>query len=246
MRKIKIKEIVCIIGLLGTLTAHSQNTVWQIGNKDKSAKEFKFYKNDYRNYINDVYLYEVGRNHSADFPYFLPGPSDAWAGGISGQAVIGFSLAEAPSPTTQIQLRLLFAETHPSSPPRLEVRLNSFEKSIQTPKGTNPEYLDTKETTSKELSVTLDIPADEFRAGNNTLTIRNISGSWVAFDQIKLTSDSPLQTNNLTTKASLVSSAFSPVLVVGKKKELMRNSDYPDDLTCHVRDPKVWKENGTY
>ena len=75
MRKIKIKEIVCIIGLLGTLTAHSQNTVWQIGNKDKSAKEFKFYKNDYRNYINDVYLYEVGRNHSADFPYFLPGPS---------------------------------------------------------------------------------------------------------------------------------------------------------------------------
>ena len=34
MRKIKIKEIVCIIGLLGTLTAHSQNTVWQIGNKD--------------------------------------------------------------------------------------------------------------------------------------------------------------------------------------------------------------------
>lgn len=100
------------------------------------------------------------------------------------------------------------------------MRLNSFEKSIQTPKGTNPEYLDTKETTSKELSVTLDIPADEFRAGNNTLTIRNISGSWVAFDQIKLTSDSPLQTNNLTTKASLVSSAFSPVLVVGKKKEL--------------------------
>ena len=134
MRKIKIKEIVCIIGLLGTLTAHSQNTVWQIGNKDKSAKEFKFYKNDYRNYINDVYLYEVGRNHSADFPYFLPGPSDAWAGGISGQAVIGFSLAEAPSPTTQIQLRLLFAETHPSSPPRLEVRLNSFEKSILHPK----------------------------------------------------------------------------------------------------------------
>lgn len=105
MRKIKIKEIVCIIGLLGTLTAHSQNTVWQIGNKDKSAKEFKFYKNDYRNYINDVYLYEVGRNHSADFPYFLLlWPSDAWAGGISGQAVIGFSLAEAfsdnPNTTT--------------------------------------------------------------------------------------------------------------------------------------------------
>ena len=32
----------------------------------------------------------------------------------------------------------------------------------------------------------------------------------------------------------------------GRKKELMRNSDYPDDLTCHVRDPKVWKEKDTY
>ena len=32
----------------------------------------------------------------------------------------------------------------------------------------------------------------------------------------------------------------------GNKKELMRNSDYPDNLTCHVRDPKVWKENDTY
>lgn len=31
-----------------------------------------------------------------------------------------------------------------------------------------------------------------------------------------------------------------------RKKELMRNKDYPNDLTCHVRDPKVWKENGTY
>ena len=32
----------------------------------------------------------------------------------------------------------------------------------------------------------------------------------------------------------------------GHKKQLMRNTDYPDDLTCHVRDPKVWKEQDTY
>lgn len=31
-----------------------------------------------------------------------------------------------------------------------------------------------------------------------------------------------------------------------RKRLLMKNSDYPSDLTCHVRDPKVWKENGTY
>lgn len=30
------------------------------------------------------------------------------------------------------------------------------------------------------------------------------------------------------------------------KKLLMTNQDYPEDLTCHVRDPKVWKQDGRY
>ena len=32
----------------------------------------------------------------------------------------------------------------------------------------------------------------------------------------------------------------------GRKEELMRNTDYPSDLTLHVRDPKVWKEQEVY
>ncbi len=31
-----------------------------------------------------------------------------------------------------------------------------------------------------------------------------------------------------------------------RKRLLMRNIDYPSDLTLHVRDPKVWKEDGVY
>ncbi len=30
------------------------------------------------------------------------------------------------------------------------------------------------------------------------------------------------------------------------KKTLLRNADYPDYCSCHVRDPKVWEENGRY
>ncbi len=30
------------------------------------------------------------------------------------------------------------------------------------------------------------------------------------------------------------------------KKVLLRNSDYPDFCSCHVRDPKVWQENGKW
>ncbi len=32
----------------------------------------------------------------------------------------------------------------------------------------------------------------------------------------------------------------------GEKKLLLTNKDYPEDYTCHVRDPKVWKEDDTY
>lgn len=30
------------------------------------------------------------------------------------------------------------------------------------------------------------------------------------------------------------------------KKVLLRNSDYPDFCSCHIRDPKVWRENGKW
>ncbi len=30
------------------------------------------------------------------------------------------------------------------------------------------------------------------------------------------------------------------------KQCVMTNADYPEDMTCHVRDPKVWQENGVY
>ena len=30
------------------------------------------------------------------------------------------------------------------------------------------------------------------------------------------------------------------------KKVLLRNQDYPDYCSCHVRDPKVWEEDGAY
>lgn len=34
--------------------------------------------------------------------------------------------------------------------------------------------------------------------------------------------------------------------VVSENILLMENSDYPKDVTCHVRDPKVWKQDGKY
>lgn len=33
---------------------------------------------------------------------------------------------------------------------------------------------------------------------------------------------------------------------MSEKEVLLTNADYPDFCCCHVRDPKVWKEDGKY
>ncbi len=41
--------------------------------------------------------------------------------------------------------------------------------------------------------------------------------------------------------------AFSPDgISLSWKRLLMDNQDYPEGLSCHVRDPKVWKQDGSY
>lgn len=35
-------------------------------------------------------------------------------------------------------------------------------------------------------------------------------------------------------------------LTFSQKKNLLKNTDYPDDMSCHVRDPKIFKENHKY
>ena len=35
-------------------------------------------------------------------------------------------------------------------------------------------------------------------------------------------------------------------VTMSEKKVLLRNSDYPDYCSCHVRDPKVWEQDGEY
>lgn len=35
-------------------------------------------------------------------------------------------------------------------------------------------------------------------------------------------------------------------MTMGPKRTLLRNADYPEWCSCHVRDPKIWVEEGAY
>lgn len=34
--------------------------------------------------------------------------------------------------------------------------------------------------------------------------------------------------------------------ISGDKEEIISFEKYPEDFTCHIRDPKVWKKNNRY
>lgn len=46
--------------------------------------------------------------------------------------------------------------------------------------------------------------------------------------------------------ANVIHSVSSDGRTMSKKNVLLRNSDYPDFCSCHVRDPKVWEEGGIF
>ncbi|MBQ1744755.1 MAG: glycoside hydrolase family 32 protein, partial [Clostridiales bacterium] len=46
--------------------------------------------------------------------------------------------------------------------------------------------------------------------------------------------------------ANVIHVSSSDGFSMSAKKVLLRNSDYPDFCSCHVRDPKVWIEDGVY
>lgn len=47
-------------------------------------------------------------------------------------------------------------------------------------------------------------------------------------------------------KANVIYISSKDGIRFGEKKLLLTNSDYPNEYTCHVRDPKVWKEDNLY
>lgn len=47
-------------------------------------------------------------------------------------------------------------------------------------------------------------------------------------------------------KANVIHVITKDGINMSRKKVLLKNSDYPDFCSCHVRDPKVWYENGKW
>lgn len=47
-------------------------------------------------------------------------------------------------------------------------------------------------------------------------------------------------------QANVITVTTADGSAMSEKQVLLRNSDYPADCSCHVRDPKIWREEGIW
>lgn len=206
----------------GLLADPLPEIVWQIGVQDGKETEFALYGKPYDT-VKDHFpgltaLYTVGQSDASDIPYVIPGPSDSWANNPMGCILVHFGTQDDAG-AERLRLVMDFVEVHSSSAPRMQVCLNGISTEVQVPTGLNQNYLDDHKTSSKGLSVSVDIPSHALRKGDNTLMIRSISGSWAVLDDIRLESSEPVALCRPGGGISLMAANSVPALVYGDTKD---------------------------
>ena len=180
------------------VSINAANTIFQIGTPDGDYKEFAI-AGDYHTYPdqfpNDV-DYTVGQSDpSKDWPYVLPGPSDAWAGNKSHTFKIHFQIPQQTQ--GYYQLVIDFVSTQPAGGPGWTIDINGGKIKLQLSKGGSDDAL-TNPKAGKNSSIRQLIPGTQFHAGDNTISITCDEGSWALFDDVRLESDVPAPAETLT------------------------------------------------
>ena len=174
-------------------SATGQETLWQIGSKDNSYKEFALSPGNYQDFVSNGFggasrYYVVGESSSSeDFPYVLPGPFDNFAGyGYwSGRAMsvlpVYFEIEKLSAEGTA-KLSVSIFEVTEKHPPLFRCIVNGhlFEQQLKKGEsGTIPTDL-----TPHPQQVTFDIPVTYLKKGINEIKFQNMTGMWCVFDAI--------------------------------------------------------------
>ena len=196
-------------GIADEANPSEKSIVWQIGTPDNDTAEFAFAPKGHRQF-REPGLYVIGASDPAkDWPYVHPGPSDGWAPGGPHTFVILFGLEASPIGPCRLVLDLV--DTHSVRPPKLRVEINAHTWDHQTPVGAGDETVSGDPSKGREHVVNIDVPARALKAGNNTVAITSVSGSWVLWDAVRFEASEHVPLNDVTSAICSVQS--KPALV---------------------------------
>lgn len=185
------------------IPAAEEKTLWQIGQSDNNNAEFALTPRGHDAFKEDGF-FVVGQSDSrTDWPYAHPGPSDAWAGNRQHTFTVVFGLKSAV-PAGQCHLVLDLLDTHSSGPPRLRVEVNGkrFEKTV--PAGAGDASINGDPSKGRAYVWDVAFPADLLRAGDNEVTITTLSGSWILYDAVKMSTPAGAELGAVTPGTRLV------------------------------------------
>ena len=176
--------------LVGALCASAgAGVLWEIGVADNDTQEFALGRAGHEGYSQRFAagaMYVVGHSEAKKgFPYIQPGPADVWAG--SRRHTLAILFAVKGRAKGACELLVDFVDTHSTVPPKLEVKLNEAAVVHQTPKGAGDASAYGQVDKGREYVMRVPLDAQALRAGNNTLTITSLDGSWVLYDYMRLT-----------------------------------------------------------
>ena len=184
----------CRIGLLVaiaaciTFGADGQSSdapvLWQIGDGDSLTGDLAFGPAGYSELRDDA-CYVVGWSDAAhEWPYVQPGPQDTWAGERPHTYTVEFFLATLPTEGT-CTLEVYLANTHYIGPPKLRIALNGKAQTLSMPVGGGGDAtLQGHPEQGTPHAFTVEWPASVLKAGQNTLRIHTVEGSWMLYDRL--------------------------------------------------------------
>lgn len=189
--------------------------LWQIGAPDGSADDFALVPDGFAHFNEEFPgdpLFIVGSSDAKTaWPFVHPGPVDAWVGNRIHTFTIVFGLKTPPREGV-CRLVIDLVDAHRSLPPKFEVRINGAASEHQTASGTS-DTLEHRTSAIRKQQFVATIPASALKAGNNTLTITTLSGSWLVYDAASFEAPAGATLGSVEPETRILGGQGSPALL---------------------------------
>lgn len=228
--------------------ADAANVLWQIGKSDHDNQELALAPNKYPEYREDGFMIPGRTEARQCWPYVHPGPGDAWAGSRPHTFTVLFGLKKAAR-RGEARLKVDLIDAHYGAPPKLEIDINGQKFERQAAPGKNDDAIQGQPSKGTPSSFDVVFPASVLRAGDNTIRLTSVSGSWMLYDALSLEAPAGAQLADAAPSTHL--EATTPVRALRKEGDALvqdielkaRHFGEPLDASIRINggEPMTWR-----
>ena len=182
-----MRQLITVGAVLCVLTiAQSDGTIFAVGERDDTYAEFALAQDGVEAFAaafpGDIVVDGQAPNAADHLPFIQPSDSDHWAGARQHPIQLRFRL---PGPAHGVyRLTVDLVACHWGGPPLLVAELGGLSRYASLPPLQGDDEVLDDPSRGQEVVREFWFPAQALREGDNTLTLRAVSGSWVLYDAL--------------------------------------------------------------